>query len=137
MHRHDRLRALREPPLDVGRVEVERERIDVGEHRNGIPAGNRLRGRVERECGADHLVALTDAQRVERDHERVGSVGDADRLLYAEVLGGLALESLDLGPEDEATGFQHSGERFFELRTQRRVLRLDVNVRNRRHGEPW
>jgi len=63
-------------------------------------------GREERERRTDDLVARADAERIEREHERVGSVGDADRLLDAEILGRLALESLDLRSEDETTGFQ-------------------------------
>ena len=88
--------------LDVGRVEVQRRRVDVGEDGRRADARDRLGGRVERERGADHLVAGADPDRVEHEHDRVGAVRDADRLLDAEVLGRLALEALDLGAEDEA-----------------------------------
>ncbi len=85
VHGHDRLRPLRDPPLDVGRVEVQRRRVDVGEDGRRAAPGDRLGGRVERERRADDLVALADAERVEHEHERVGAVRDADRLLDAEV----------------------------------------------------
>ena len=75
--------------------------VDVGEDRRRADARDRLGGRVERERRADDLVAGADPERVEHEHERVGAVGDADRLRHAEVLGRLALEALDLGPEDE------------------------------------
>ena len=97
-------------------------------------AGDRLGGRVERERGADHLVAGADAHRLEREHERVGAVGDADRMRHVEVRGRLALERLDLGPEDEAARLEHLGEALLELRDERRVLRLDVDERN--HDDP-
>ena len=121
----------RDRALDLGRVEVERDRVDVGEDRRRAAAGDRLGGREERERRADHLVARADLERVEREHERVGAVRDADRLLDAEVLGRLALEALDLGPEDEAAALEGAGERLLQLRDERRVLRLDVNERNR------
>ena len=137
MHRHDRLRALGEAALDVDGVEVERQRIDVGEHRRRMPPRDRLGRRVERERRADDLVALADAERIEGDHECVGAVGDADRLSDAEVVGGLAFESVDFRAEDEPSRLEDSCECLLQLGDQRRVLRLDVNVRNRRHGEPW
>ena len=87
-------------------------------------------------AGQIDLVAVADPERVEREHERVGAVGDADRVLDAEVLGSLALEALDLGAEDEAAAVEGAGERLFQLRDERRVLRLDVNERNRLHEGP-
>ena len=90
MDRHDRLRLLGDHGLDLARVEVQRRRVDVGEDRRGAAARDRLGGREERERRADHLVAGADAERVEREHERVGAVGDADRVLDGEVLGRLA-----------------------------------------------
>ena len=106
VHGHDRLRPRGDPPLDVGRVEVQRRRVDVGEDGRRAAAGDRLGGREERERRADHLVARADPERVEHEHERVGAVRDADRLLDAEVLGRLALEALDLGAEDEAAALE-------------------------------
>ena len=79
VHGHDRLRPLRDAALDVGRVEVERDGIDVGEDRRRAAPRDRLGGRVERERRADHLVARADPERVEHEHERVGAVRDADR----------------------------------------------------------
>ena len=130
VHRHDRLRPRRDAGCDVGRIEVQRDRVDVGEHRGRARAGDRLGGRVERERRADHLVAGADAHRLEREHERVGAVGDADRMGHVEVRRRLALERLDLGPEDEATRLEDLAETLFELRDERRVLRLDVDERN-------
>ena len=119
---------------DVLRVDVERRRVDVREHRRRADAGDRLRGRVEREGRADHLVAAPDAHRLEREDERVGPVRDAERVRYAEVRGRLALEGLDLGPEDEAARLEDLCEPLLELRDERRVLRLDVDERD--HDRP-
>ncbi len=131
MHRHDRLRALGDPALDVGGVEVERHRVDLREDRGGATARDRLGGRVERERRADHLVAGADPHRIEDEHERVGAVCAADGVERAEQRSRLALERLDLRPEDEAAGLERARECLLQLRDQRRVLRLDVNVGNR------
>ena len=90
VHRHDRLRPRRDARGDVVGIEVERDRVDVGEHRRRAGAGDRLRRRVERERRADHLVAGADPHRLEREHERVGAVRDADRVRHAEIGGRLA-----------------------------------------------
>ena len=113
---------------DDGRgIEVQRHRVDVGEHRRRADAGDRLGRRVERERRADDLVAAPDPHRLERQHERVGSVRDADRVRHAEIRGGLPLERLDLGAEDEATRLEHGAEALHQLGDERRVLRLDVD----------
>ena len=81
---------------DVLGIDVQRHRVDVGEHRSRAAPGDRLGGRVERERRADHLVARPDLHRVEHEHERVGAVRDADRLLRAEVRGRLLLERVEV-----------------------------------------
>ena len=130
VHGHDRLRPRRDPRGDVVGIEIERDGVDVGEHGRRAGPGDRLGGRVERERRADHLVAGADPHRLEREDERVGAVGDADRVRDVEIRGRLALERLDLGPEDEAARLEHLGEALLELGDQRRVLRLDVDERN-------
>ena len=112
---------------DVLDVEVHRLGVDVGEDRRRADAGDRLGGRVERERGADHLVARADPERVERDHDRVGAVPDPDRLRDAEIVGRLGLERLHVRAEHEAPVLQHFGEDALQLRDQTRVLRLDVD----------
>ena len=103
VHGHDRLRPRRDPRGHVLGVEVQRGRVDVGEDGRRADACDRLGRRVERERGADDLVAAPDSERLEREDERVGAVRDADRMRDAEKRGRLVLERLDLGPEDEAT----------------------------------
>ena len=123
-------------PAHVVRVEVHRRRVDLREDRSRPAARDRLGRRVEREGRADHLVAGPDLERVERDHERVGAVRDPDRVLDAEVRGGLLLEGLDLRAEDEPPRVEDVGDSLLQLLQQRRVLRLDVNERDLRHAAP-
>ncbi len=131
VHRHDRLRALGDPALDIGGIEIERHGVDLREDRGGSAARDRLGGCIERERRADDLVAGADPHCIQDKHERVGAVCTADGVESAEQRGRLVLERLDLRPEDEAAGLQRPRECLLQLRDQRRVLRLDVNVGNR------
>ena len=97
-------------------VEAARRGIDVGEDGRRADRADRLGRREEGVGRADDLVARADAQAAQRDAERVGAVRDADRVLDAQVLGGLLLEALDLGAEDEAARSQHARRDLLELR---------------------
>ena len=66
-----------------------RVRVDVAEHGPGARVRDRLGGRVEGEGGHDDLVAGADAERAQREHQRVGAVGDAGGVARAEVGGEL------------------------------------------------
>jgi hypothetical protein len=135
VHRHDRPRPLGHFGGHVLRVDVQRDRVDVGENRRRAGPHDRLRRRIEGERGADHLVAGADLQRVEDEHERVRAVGDADRLLHAEVGGGFLLEGLHVRPQDQGARLEHRLEPLEDLRYQALILRPNVNERDR-HGEP-
>ena len=104
--------------------------VDVAEDRRGAAAAIGLRGREERERGADDLVARPDAERVEDEDERVRPVGDADGVADAEVGGGLLLEGAHLRAEDESAGVDDLSEAVLQLLDERRVLRPDVDERN-------
>ena len=90
--------------------------------KTGDSAGGRDRPGAgeERERRDDHLVARPDAESAERDRDRLGSVGDPDRLAHAEVGGELALERLDLGTEDEAAAVENPRDSGRDLLAQRR-----------------
>ena len=133
VHRHDRARAARDLRGDVLRIDVERHRVDVGEHRRRASPRDRLGRRVEGERRTDDLVAGADLHRVEHEHERVGAVRDADRPLRAEVGGGLFLERVEVRPPDELAAVEHLAEACLEFGDQRLVLGMDVNERDR-HG---
>jgi hypothetical protein len=136
VNRDDRLRPGGDAALDVGGVEVEAQRVDVGEDGGRAAARDGLRRRKEREGRADDLVAAPDARRVEDEHDRVGAVGDADRVLDPETRCRLLLEARNLGAEDETAALERPCERRLQLGDEGRVLRPDVNVRNRRHWRP-
>jgi hypothetical protein len=57
-------------------------------------------------------------------------------VLDAEVLRSLLLEGLDLRAEDEPPRVEDVGDSLLQLVLERRVLRLDVNERDLRHGAP-
>jgi hypothetical protein len=134
VHGHDRASPVGDLCGDVLGIDIERHRVDIGEHRGRAAARNRLGRRIEGEGGADHLVARADPHRVENDHDGIGAVGDADGLLHAQVGGGLLLERPVVRPADELSALQNLSEKGLELRLQRSVLGVDVNERNR-HGE--
>ena len=90
---HDRLRALGDVPLDVGGIEgVVGGR--VGEDRQRARLQHAEARRDEAVAGADHFVAGTDVQRRQSGVQRGGAVGNADRVLDADVLRPLFLELL-------------------------------------------
>src|SRR5262249_5439540 len=128
MDGHDRLRPRRDPGGHVLGIEVQRDRVDVREDRRRTSPRDRLGGRVERERGTDDLVARADLHRVEDEDESVGAVGDADRVWDAEVVGGLALERLDVRAEDEGSGVDDRLEAALELRDERRELRFYIDM---------
>ena len=134
--RDDRPRPVGDLRGRVLEVEVERGGVDVGEDRGRAAPRDRLGRRVEGEGGADHLVAGPDAERVERDHQRVGAVGDADRPLHAERSGGLLLERPVVRAANEALTFEHLPEDGLEPRDQRLVFGSNVNEGNRLHARP-
>ena len=105
--------------------------------KTGHRAGRRDRlGRgPERERRDDDLVARPDAQRAQRDRERLGAVGDADRVPRADVGGELGLERLDLGPEDEVPAVEHAMDRGADVGAQRRLRGGRVEERDRHRHE--
>src|SRR5205807_9401486 len=133
---HDRLRPLGDAAGRVGGIDVQRRRLDVGEDGRRAPLGDRLRGRIEREGGADHLVAGTDLEGVQDQADRIGAVRDAERLRDPEEGGGLLLEGAYLRPEDETATVEDGAEPLFQLRKKGAVLRCRLEERDRGHGEP-
>ena len=70
-------------------------RIAIHEHRGGAGDPDRLGRGEERVRVGDDLVARPDAQRHERQPDRVRAVADADGVFGAVVGGQLALELLE------------------------------------------
>jgi hypothetical protein len=134
VHRHDRASAIGDSRRGVFGVEVQRRRINVRKDGRRAAAGNRLRGGVEREGGADDLVAGADPHRVEDEHDRVGAVRDTDGALDPEIRSRFLFERLDVGAADERRGVEDGIEPLPQFVGERRVLCLDVNERDLRHG---
>ena len=63
--------------------------------KTGVAPRRAIASAVAKNVNAGQITSSpgADPERVEREHERIGAVGDADRLLDAEVLGRLALEA--------------------------------------------
>ena len=127
VHRHDRARARRDRGLHGGGIEVERLVLDVGEHGHRTDRGDRLGRCVERERRADDLIAGLDAQRAQRDQQRVRAVADADPVRHAQMLGERALDLGDPRAEDEAARLDHLGDRAGDLLAHLGVLRMRVH----------
>ena len=77
----------------------ERRRVDVAPDRPRAEQRDRLGRGEERERGDDHLVPRADAQRAQREQQRVGAVGHPERVLGADVARELVLEAATSGPK--------------------------------------
>ena len=136
VHGHDRLRPRRDPRGDVLGIEVQRRRVDVGEDRRRAAARDRLGRRVERERRADDLVAGADPERVER---RARARRCRWRRRPSPARRGSrpprARSALTFGPRMNVARPRARRRIASQLGHERRVLRLDVNERDLRHGE--
>ena len=119
VHRDHGLRARRQRRTHRVRGDAERVGVDVAEDRRCAGVRDRLSRRVEGERRHDDLIAWPDAHRAQRDRQRVGAVGDADRVRRAEVGGELLLEGLHLRPEHVAPAVEHALDRRAQLAAQR------------------
>ena len=82
--RKQRRRAVGDRGGRGGRVEVQRDRIDVGEDGRGPFVGDDVRTRDEREGRRDDLVAVTDAHRAQREVQPRGARRDRARAVRAD-----------------------------------------------------
>ena len=116
VHGDHGLRARRERGAHGLGGHAARVRVDVAEDGPRARVRDRLGGGVERERGDDDLVAGPDAERAQREHQRVGAVGHAGGVARAEVGGELGLEGGDLRPEDERAAVDDLGDLRVDLR---------------------
>jgi hypothetical protein len=103
----DRTRSRRQAPLDAGRIERGRRRVDVGEHGRRPAAHDRQRRRERSHRRRDDLVAGADAERHQPDLDGVEPVADTDRVVGVDRLGPCVLETADLVAKDPPTRPDH------------------------------
>ena len=82
------------------RVEVQRDRVDVGEHRPGALVQDRVGRRHERERRRDDLVAVLHADRAQREVQRRGAGRDRARVRRPDPRGERLLELGTRGPSE-------------------------------------
>ena len=118
VHRQQRRRAVGDRRRGGVRVEVERDRVDVGEHGPGALVHGHVGAGHERERAGDHLVAVADADRPQRQVQSGGAARDGARVSRADPLGERLLELASSGPERQAPRAQHL-EHALALRARR------------------
>ena len=130
VHRNDGLGLRRDLRLDLIDVDVVGRGVDVDEHHLRAGHLDRL-GRGDEGVGdRDDLVTRADTQRLQRDEQRVGSVGNADAMTDPAVLREGLLERLDERAADEGGLLDHGGDRRVDLGFDGLVLRLQIDKRN-------
>ena len=118
----------------LGRVEGEARGIDVDEQRPRARQLDRRDGRHRGMRDGDDIILGPDADRLQRQHQRIGAAADADAVADADVIGKLALERLDLLAQDVAAAFQHAGDRRVDLGALREISCPGVRLRDHRYS---
>ena len=95
--RQDRARAGRDRGFHPSGIDVERVRLDVGEHGACADVLDHVGRRGEGHRRGDHLVARPDLQRDERGVERGGARAERERARRLQVRGELRFEATGLG----------------------------------------
>ncbi len=119
--------ALGDRRLDRDRIQVVRERVDIGEDRGGAGHGDRLSAGDEGEWGRDHLIARTDTQGAQHQLDRRRAGADSYGISRLAVGRKRLLECSHLRPQDEAGVVDHPGDGRVDLRLQGLVLRFQVD----------
>ena len=106
----DRARAVGERSLDRRRSEVQRPRVDVGEHRRRPFVDRAVGRRDEGVRRGDDLVAGSDAGCDAEQVEPRRAARDGGGVRSADRLGERLLETVDRRAEREAAGPEHLGD---------------------------
>ena len=124
VHRDDRLGAWRDRRLERRRIDVERDRIDIG--KGDVSAGvQRAVGRRDkRERRGDDLVTGTDPGAHQPEVQAGRATGDGGGVLRADPVGEGALETRPHRTEREHARAQH-------LEYELLLTRTDVGLRER------
>ena len=123
-------------PVKVGRIHVERRRIDVDEHRGCPDRGDRACGRGEGKGGHEDRVARPHSHRHQGNHERVAAARHGDAVRHPGEGRQALFDEVDLRPEDELPVGKHRVHALAEIGLEPGALALQVEERNpsdRRH----
>ena len=93
VHDHDRLGLRRDLVFDLMRIEVERHRIDVGEHRPGPDPAHGADAGKEGEGGQNDLIAGPNSKGVQAQQQGIGTRRTADAEAGAAIAGDFRFES--------------------------------------------
>ena len=114
--RQDRLGARRDGGLDVGRVDRERRRVDVDEHRRGAAVVDGRHGGDERVRRRDDLVAGADAGGQQRQVQGAGAgVGRRWRARTSQYGANSASKPATSGAEDELRALEDAEDGGIDL----------------------
>ena len=122
-----------EPPIERGRVERVRPRIDVYESRACADAKNGADGGEERIGRGDHHIPWSDTEPRQRDQQRVGAGRHPDRIRDTEAFGHRVLERFYRRTADVVAGIDDVADRAFDLGPRRLKLRSQVEERDAHH----
>jgi hypothetical protein len=87
-------------------------------------------GGDERRCGDDDLIAETDAQRREGEHESIEPIGDAHAVARADLVGEAPLEFTDLRSQYEPARVQDPIYRSRDRLLKFAVSRSEIDKRD-------
>ena len=121
-HRHDGAGAIGDRRIEQRRVHVGGVGLDVDEHRLGADQRDDFGGGDESERRGHDFIAGPDAERHERDHQRVGAARDRDAVAAVGVGGEALLELAHLGTEDVLAVIEHGLDARIDVAAQRPVL---------------
>src|SRR5262245_53469910 len=140
MHGKDGARPRGNGGFDLFGIDHERVFLDVDEDGLGTSRGNSFRGRNERVGGRDHLVPGAEAERMQCQAQRVGSVraacaiqvrrGTGGVLLLSAVAGKLELEVPDILAANERAPRDDTLERGVDFVSDAQILSVEVDEWN-------
>jgi hypothetical protein len=134
VHGQQRARAPRDRGRRGVRVQVERDGVDVGEHRSRALVENRVGRGDERERRRDDLLALPHADRAQREVQPGRAGRDGARVADPKPRGEGRLECGHARPEGELAGAQDLQHELLLARADHRSRERDDVEVGARHG---
>ena len=112
VHGHDGFGAGRDGGADLFRVNVQRDRVHIHQHRIGPQIAHHLHRGGEGERRRNHLIARTYAQRLQRQMQTGGGGVDGNALhaVTAQVVGKSLLKGEGFGASGDPTRAQGFGD---------------------------